>query len=355
MKKYLLLFTAAVMAAGCTKLPKVSFSGNVSGLTNGVFLVTDSANLSVAGQNITDGVIKVDTVLEHQGYGTLTINKSGTKDYPIEVYLQEGQYNVEADAQHLDQYPKITSSSPIQTELTAYYTLQDEMAMKQYKKPMSQLTANDGDIDKLKLMAFKAFVQEYPNSVAAAHLMADVNYGNDVEAYYNIFNKLSPAAKNSSIGQGIGKRLGLMMKLLPGAEAPDIAGTTPDGKKFDRTKLDKKVYVLDIWKAGNQVSRLNHQEMVNGVARNVDGGKVGFISISLDTKRDWWTKAIQDDKLSWPQYSDLKGNESANAELWAVTKIPTYYLLDSKWHVIERDVTMTRLEFTISDYLAHHR
>jgi hypothetical protein len=355
MKKYLLLFTAAVMAAGCTKLPKVSFSGKVSGLTNGVFLVTDSANLSVAGQNLTDGVIKVDTVLEHQGYGTLTINKSGTKDYPVEVYLQEGKYTVEADAQHLDQYPKITSSSPIQTELTAYYTLQDEMAMKQYNKPMSQLTANDGDIDKLKLDVFKAFIEKYPNSTAAAHLMADVNYSNDVKAYYTIFNKLSPAAKNSSIGQGIGKRLGLMMKLLPGAEAPDIAGTTPDGKKFDRTKLDKKVYVLDIWKAGNQVSRLNHQEMVNGVARNVDGGKVGFISISLDSKRDWWTKAIQDDKLSWPQYSDLKGNESANAELWAVTKIPTYYLLDSKWHVIERDVTMTRLEFTISDYLAHHR
>ena len=354
MKKYLLLFTAAVMAAGCTKLPHISFSGKVSGLNNGVFLVTDSAGLSVAGQNVTDGTIKVDTVLENQGYGTLAINKNGSKDYPVEVYLQAGQYTVEADAAHLDRYPKITSSSPIQTELTAYYMLQDEMAQKRYKNPMSQLSASDGDIDKLKLDVFKAFVQKYPNSVAAAHLMADVNYGNDIEAYYNIFNKLSPAAKNSSIGQGIGKRLGLMMKLLPGASAPDIAGTAPDGTKFDRAKLDKKVYILDFWKAGNQVSRLNHQEIVNGIANHVDSKKVGFISISLDTKRDWWTKAIADDHLNWPQYSDLKGNESANAELWAITKIPTYYILDSKWRVVERDVTMTRLEFTINDYLAHH-
>jgi len=343
------------MAAGCTKLPHVVFNGKITGLNNGVFLVTDSANLSVAGQNITDGTIKVDTVLENQGYGTLTINKSGTKDYPVEVYLQAGQYTVEADAAHLDSYPKITaSSSPIQTELTAYYMLQDEMGLKRFQKPMIQLTANDGDIDKLKLDVFKAFVAKYPNSVAAAHLMADVNYGNDIEAYYTIFNKLGAAAKNSSIGQGIGKRLGLMMKLLPGAEAPDIAGTTPDGKKFDRSKLDKKVYVLDFWKAGNQVSRMNHQEMVNGVASHMDSKKVGFISVSLDTKRDWWTKAIQDDHLTWPQYADLKGNESANAEQWAIAKIPTYYLLDSKWRVIERDVTMARLEFTINDYLAHH-
>jgi hypothetical protein len=219
---------------------------------------------------------------------------------------------------------------------------------------MSQVTANDGDIDKLKLQAFKAFTEKYPNSVSAAHLLADLNYSNDIEAYYTIFNKLSAAAKNSSIGKGIGKRLGLMMKLLPGAEAPGIAGTTPDGKTFDRAKLDKKVYVVDFWKAGNEVSRLNHQEMLRGVAAHVDSKKAGFISVSLDTKRDWWTKAIQDDHLTWPQYADLKGNESANAEQWAITKIPTYYVLDGKWRVIERDVSFSRLEFTVNDYLAHH-
>jgi len=355
MKKYIFLLVAAVTVASCTKLPHVAFGGKVSGLNNGVFLLTDSAGVNVAGQNITDGNIKIDTVLENQGYGTLTINKNGTKDYPVEVYLQAGQYTVEADAAHLDRYPKITSSSsPIQTELTAYYTLQDEMGLKRFKNPMSQLSANDGDIDKLKLDVFRAFIEKYPNSLSAAHLMADVNYGNDIKAYHDIFNKLSTATKNSSIGKGIGKRLGLMMKLLPGAEAPDIAGSAPDGKKFDRTQLDKKVYVVDFWKAGNQVSRLNHQEMVSGIAGHVDSRKVGFISISLDTKRDWWTKAIADDHLSWPQYSDLKGNESVNAEQWAITKIPTYYLLDSKWRIVERDVTMTRLEFTINDYLAHH-
>lgn len=355
MKKYQLLFAAAFMAAGCTKLPHIKFDGKVPGLSNAVFMVTDSAGNSLIGQNIENGIIKADTVLENPGYGVLTIKKNGAKDNPVEVYLAAGDYKIEADSGELNRYPKITSSSPIQNELSAYYTIQDELSLKQFQKPMSQLSVAEADMDKIKLQAFKAFTDKYPDSKISAHLLADLKYDHDPAPYKAIFDKLSPEAKNSSIGEGIGKRLNIMMKLLPGSTAPAIAGKTPDGKAFDPKSLDKKVYVVDFWKSGNQISRLNHQEMLSGIINHVDAKKVGFVSISLDTKRDWWTKAIKDDQMTWPQYSDLKGNESADAEAWGITKIPTYYILDGNWKIVERDVVFSRLEFTINDYLEHHR
>lgn len=351
MKTYPLILAGIFMFASCTtKLPRITFNGNVPGLTDGTFLVTDSAGQSLAGQNITNGTFKVDTTIENKGYGSLTIQKTGEKASPVEVYLEPGQYTIKANGKHLDQYPDIKSSSAIQNDLTAYYTMQEKVIEKKMNSVFG--IREKLDMDNLKLEAFQSFIKQRPNSKAAAHLMLDLNYEKNAEAYNTIYNKLSADAKNSEEGKFLGNKLGVMMKLLPGATAPVIAGNTPNGKAFDQSQLNKKVYVVEFWKAGNQVSRLNHQDMVKGLLKTVDMSKVGFVSISMDTKREWWTKAIADDKLTWPQYSDLRGDDSANAEHWAITKVPTYYILNGKWQVVQRDVDFGKLEGAINDYLS---
>ena len=351
MKTYSLVFAGILVLASCTaKSPHITFTGNIAGLTDGTFLVADSAGQNLAGQNITNGTFKVDTVLENKGYGLLTLQKTGEKATPVEVYLEPGQYTIEANAKHLDRYPNIKSSSAIQNDLTAYHAIQEQVIEKKMNSVFG--VREKLDMDKLKLEAFQSFIKQHPNSKAAAHLMIDVNYQKDAEAYSSIYNKMGTEAKNSEEGKFLSNKLGVMMKLLPGATAPVIAGNTPDGKPFDQSQLNKKVYVVEFWKAGNQVSRLNHQDMVKSFLKNVDMNKVGIISISMDTKRDWWTKAIADDKLTWPQYSDLRGDESSNAERWAITKVPTYYILNGKWQVVQRDVEFSQLEAAVNDYLS---
>lgn len=81
---------------------------------------------------------------------------------------------------------------------------------------------------------------------------------------------------------------------------------------------------------------------------------LGLISISLDHKRDWWINAIQEDKLTWPQYSDMKGNESLNGLNWNITHLPTYCLVDSKWRIVENDLEWTELPITVNRYLKQH-
>ncbi len=351
MKTYPLILAGVLMLASCTsKLPHITFNGSVTGLNDGTFIVTDSAGQSLAGQNITNGTFKVDTTIENSGYGSLTIQKTGEKASPVEVYLEPGQYTIEANVKHLDQYPNIKSSSAIQNDLTAYYTTQEKVIEKKMNSVFG--VSEKLDMDKLKLEAFQSFIKQHPDSKAAAHLMLNLNYEKDAEAYSAIYNKLSSDVKSTEEGKFLGSKLGVMMKLLPGATAPGIAGKTPDGKAFDQSQLNKKVYIVEFWKAGNQVSRLNHQEMVKSLLKNIDMNKVGIISISMDTKRDWWTKAIADDKLTWPQYSDLKGDDSADAAQWAITKVPTYYVLNGKWQIVQRDVDFGKLEATINDYLS---
>lgn len=85
--------------------------------------------------------------------------------------------------------------------------------------------------------------------------------------------------------------------------------------------------------------------------------KRGFqvISVSLDSKPLWWSTAVKDDKLPWPQMSDLKGNDSPNALNWAISTLPTYYLVDADWKVYKKDITLSSIALEATQYLEKHR
>ncbi len=371
------LAAALFSFSACTS-NHIEFNGTAPGLTNAVFLVKNGKD-ELFSDAITKGTFHKSGILETPGYYTLDImNNSDTKVHhdPYEVYLEPGTYTIEAHTADLNVYPKINSTSKTQQDLSAYYAILEEKTARLNKAlnelsnrvdkkaaPLvqemntllySKLLELQNQKSKMSLLAYREFMQGHPKSDIAAHLMDRLDYESDPAPFYTIYQHMSQAAKDSPEGQELGPKLKSLISLLPGAYAPDIAGATPEGKKFNPKALDKQIYVIDFWRAGNEVSRLNHQDMVGKLISQLDMKKVGFISVSLDSRRDWWTTAIKDDHLTWPQYSDLKGNNSTNVQSWVITSMPTYYLIDSDWHVLQRDITFSRINFEVNDYLKHH-
>ena len=54
----------------------------------------------------------------------------------------------------------------------------------------------------------------------------------------------------------------------------------------------------------------------------------------MDTDREKWLKAIQNDKLIWPNVSDLKGWNNEVAKLYKITGVPSNFLIDPRGKVI---------------------
>lgn len=332
----LLLFCVLILS-GCTKY--VSFDIKTPAIKTGTFIIKNTDGQMVYSGNIKDGQLKLDKqMLERADYYNLFISDDAVKAPPVdfEIYLEPGDYTIVTQGDKSNLYPQITSPSAIQKELSAYYAFE-----------LKYIGRKDN---------FKIFLQQYPESISAAHIMAGIDYEEDPAYYYPLFKTLTEQARNSYEGKEIGKKLDKLMKLQPGALAPEIAGTTPDGKPFKISDLNKRIYVVEFWKSGNELSRTNHSgASVTNMLSTVEHKKdVGVISVSLDEKRDWWTTAIKDDELTWTQYSDLKGNDSPNAANWAIKRIPTYDLVDGNWHIIQRDVPWMELSADINTYLKHH-
>jgi len=184
--------------------------------------------------------------------------------------------------------------------------------------------------------------------------MQDMNINDDPAAYYATYQKLSSAQKNSEEGKALGVKLNALIRLIPGALAPPIAGTMPDGKKLDLKAMHKKLVLVEFWRAGSVNSRLNHQTMIKKPLPEMASDELGAVSVSLDKKRDWWLGSMRDDKLTWPQVSDLKGNYSPNVDNWAITTTPTYYLLDGTGHIVDAALEFNEIPIAVSKYLKQH-
>jgi hypothetical protein len=380
--KYIYIILAALVLSACNKPLHIEIEGTATGIKSGVFGIVDVLNKPVYGDNITDGKFAINEQLEYAGFYSIKItNMLNTKDkhIPYEVYLEGGKYTIEVNGSDLTKYPKITSESKTQKELSEYYTLYDELVadvQKQIKEQTAFLKSGKANnlpgntyldlVDKLKdtrdkekaveATLIEKFIEKYPKSEVAAHFIYNLDYKSDPIRYYALYNKLSDAAKNTEEGKKLNETLGRLVKLAPGGDGPAIAGTDPEGGKFDPKTLGKKIILVDFWRAGNQVSRENHALIKDKVFFQVNNSKdFGVISINLDDKKDWWVSAIKEDKMNWPQYSDLKGNDSENVQLWGISRVPSYYLMDGNWKILKRDVAFDDISFEVTGYLEKHK
>jgi len=120
-----------------------------------------------------------------------------------------------------------------------------------------------------------------------------------------------------------------------GSYAPDFEITDPSGKKIKLSDLRGRMVLLDFWASWCLPCRMANPELVDLYHRYNEYGFEIF-SISLDTKKEAWEKAIRNDGLVWPFHgSDLKGWDNSIGKLYNVEAIPATFLIDENGLVLE--------------------
>lgn len=370
----ILLFTACSHSQG-----DIELAGIANGVNFGNVSVNDVSNITVYKTRIQSGKFTFGKqFLQSSGYYKLAYTLGGAATRHVDIYLEPGTYTVSLDQQKINNYPLITSSSKRQNQLSAYYAIADSVNAEARKKVIALNTKINGLKDQLlkpgeytvlaanlrtqelkanevdELNIFNIFMKKYPDNEVAAHLMLQMDYQDDAVGYYKMFENFSSSAKNSNDGKELESKLKPLVKMTTGELAPVIAGTTPDAKTLNIKDLNKKIILLDFWRSTNGSSRDNHQQMITDLLPQYDNGGLEIISVSLDTEKGKWLAAIAHDKMNWPQLSDLKGDDSPNAENWVIKSIPSYYLLDGRGRIIKHVSAYNDVAAVINNYLKYH-
>ena len=134
-----------------------------------------------------------------------------------------------------------------------------------------------------------------------------------------------------------------LMAVLPapgpqiGDLAPDIMLKDPGGQDLALSSLRGKYVLLDFWASWCRPCRVEAPHVVDAFHRFSEQGFTIY-SVSLDSNREKWLKAIEKDGLSWHHVSDLKGWKSAGAAKYGVRSIPATYLIDPQGKIIARNL-----------------
>ncbi len=164
--------------------------------------------------------------------------------------------------------------------------------------------------------------------------------------YYSEYSELENYLANESIMKYLFllltffavKTSGQDLKI--GDKAPEITMKDIHGNEVKLSSLKGKVVLIDFWASWCKPCRKENPEIVKAYQdfrdkafKNGDGFTV--FSVSLDSKRTAWEKAITSDNLTWEYHvSDLKGWENKAARLYHIASIPQSYLIDGDGDII---------------------
>ncbi len=310
--------------------------------------IIDSASLKNGEFNIKGKILEpkqVFLIVDEKGFGYKDVkNWSGIRP----MYLEKGDILV--DIKDTIKNAVITGSK-LNTEYDAYAKLlydprkfNDEYnrinaAIKEEVSPekkkllerkklnLINKTAKDRDSSIL------AYVKQNPDSYFSLEALSTLaQKGYDASVLNAIFESLSEDLRTSKQGLELLENLN-KKRADVGVLALDFTQNDENENPIKLSDFRGKYVLLDFWASWCGPCRAENPNLVKAYEKYHDKG-FDILSVSLDTKKDAWVKAIKQENLPWIHVSDLKGFKNGAAVLYEVHTIPANFLIDPNGKII---------------------
>ena len=358
MRKLLLSIVAASMTlAACNAQSGYKVTGTVEGMPDGkaiIATVNGSSLDTLAKADVKNGSFEfTGNVSEPTGAYIMVIGQRGAIPFMLEnanITVNAGQAGLTvtgSEGQKIyDQFMAINTTTQqeamkLQQEYQAANGDQAKMQAVQeaYAKLMTDAQAKETEL-------IKANPDSYVSAFVIASGMGQMEYEQLKERY----NLLGEKAKAGAQGKAIAAQIAKLESTAIGQIAPNFTITTPEGESISLYDIKGKVKLIDFWASWCGPCRGENPHVVE-IYKEYHPKGLEIFGVSLDNNKEAWVKAIADDGLVWKHGSDLKGWQSAPAQLYSVTGIPHTVLLDENNKIIAKNLRGDELKQKIAELL----
>ena len=301
---------AMMVVTSCTEEKKgYIIDGEISDVKDGMVYLkkyVDKSFVDVDSAVITDGKFKFEGVaLEALAHG-LTTQKESRR--PLVFFLDNDVMNVKLN--EADKKLIVTGS------------------------PVNDIYMANAPIVRSKGYSLDSLLNVHPASpVSAYFVVKDFAYKLDLEEMKSVRSKLDASLDGTSYVQQIESMIARMEKVQVGSEAPDFTLPDVNGNPVSLSSFRGKYVLVDFWAAWCPDCRKENPNIVSAWEK-YKNKNFAILGVSLDRNRDQWLAAIEKDKLTWTQVSDLKYWSSEAAVLYCIRWIPMSFLIDPEGKIV---------------------
>ena len=221
-----------------------------------------------------------------------------------------------------------------------------------------------GDTDKADMYSeqlaltekmYKNLVDKYvsgnPNSVVAPYLLYSNMFYYNADELASYCGSFGSDAVKTSYYKDLNSYIEKMKKVDIGQPFVDFTMNDVEDNPVRLSDFAGKGYLLvDFWASWCPYCRIENPNLVKMYDKYHDKG-FDIVGVSLDSSKDQWVKAIEDDKLTWHHVSDLLRWDNAAAALYVVRAIPSNVLIDPNGIIIAKNLTGKDLALKLEELI----
>ena len=369
MKKLLLIGAAAIIAA-CSSQPEAGYTVNVTVTGDLAQLPNDTLVLTGGTRKapVADTAVLVNGKATFKGETTTptyyTLSFNGKKALSRFFVENNAKYDINANLDAGE--TTVITTGEIQSHIESVNAKRKELfaagkldsLMKVYGKMSDEEKAAFreayNNVEKEINSMNEAYLAANPASPYALYTLAstigDVPVA-ELDAKLATFDTLAAYANNDLL-KDAKETAALIKSLQPGNKAPDFVQNDPDGKpvKFSDIYSKNKLTMVDFWASWCGPCRAFNPDLVKIYKKY---HKKGFeiLGVSHDSDHAKWVKGIKDDKLVWPQVSDLKYWDNEVGRMYYVRYIPQNIFVDQTGKIVGRQIDKPEVDKFIGDFL----
>lgn len=196
----------------------------------------------------------------------------------------------------------------------------------------------------------KDYVKDNPGSLISVNMLNVYATTWGKQTTQSLYEKLSPQMKATSYGREISDYIALNKNLKVGDHYADFEQANTAGKAVKLSQVKGKYILLDFWASWCGPCREENPNLVKTYAQYKDKG-FAVLGVSLDDNKNYWLKAVTDDKLTWENVADLHGDKNKVALMYGINAIPNNFLIDEHGVIIAKNLRGKDLDDKLNELL----